>query len=85
MKIVPIRNLKDTVKIEKMCEETKEPIFITKNGYGKLVIMNMECFDRLIRKAYEASLINESLDSADKKDLIDGDRVLNELKKKCGL
>ena len=42
MKIVPMRDLKDTVKIENMCSETKAPVFVTKNGYGKLVVMFMK-------------------------------------------
>ena len=32
-----------------MCSESKEPIYITKNGYGDMVIMSM--------KAYEEKLL----------------------------
>ena len=85
MKIVPIRDLKDTVKIENICTQTKEPVFVTKNGYGKLVVMDMDCFDRLIRQAYEASLVNDAIDSYNNGEIIDGNKVLNELKMKCGL
>ena len=85
MKIVPIRDLKDTVKIENICTQTKEPVFVTKNGYGKLVVMDMDCFDRLIRQAYEASLVNDAIDSYNNGESIDGNKVLNELKMKCGL
>lgn len=35
-KIIPIRDLKNTSKISKMCQEATDPIFITKNGYGDL-------------------------------------------------
>ena len=58
MKIVPMRDLKDTVKIENMCSETKAPVFVTKNGYGKLVVMDIECFERLMNDVYEAKAIN---------------------------
>jgi PHD/YefM family antitoxin component YafN of YafNO toxin-antitoxin module len=85
MQIVPMRDLKDTVKIENLCAETKGPVFVTKNGYGKLVVMDMECFEKLLRQAYEAKLVNEALDSCDKGKTTDGNNVLEELKLKYGL
>ena len=45
-KIIPIRDLKNSSKISKMCKESKEPIFITKNGYGDMVIMNMDVYEQ---------------------------------------
>ena len=42
--IIPIRDLKNTSKISQMCHESKEPIFVTKNGYGEMVIMSMEMY-----------------------------------------
>lgn len=47
-RIIPIRDLKDTSAISQMCSESPEPIYITKNGYGDMVIMSM--------KAYEAKM-----------------------------
>ena len=61
MQIVPMRDLKDTVRIENMCSETKAPVFVTKNGYGKLVVMDIECFERLMKDVYVAKAINEGL------------------------
>ena len=29
-----------------MCHETREPIYVTKNGYGDLVVMSMEAYER---------------------------------------
>ena len=40
--IIPIRDLKNTNAISQRCHETAEPIFVTKNGYGDMVIMSME-------------------------------------------
>ena len=37
-----IRDLKNTTHISQMCKESKEPIFITKNGYGDMVVMSLE-------------------------------------------
>ena len=61
MVIIPMRDLKDTVAIEKQCAETNGPVFVTKNGYGKLVVMDIEYFERTLGKIYEAKLLNESL------------------------
>lgn len=45
-KAVPIRDLKDTSEIVRLCDEAQEPITITKNGYDRLVIMSSEVFER---------------------------------------
>ena len=29
-----------------MCHNTEEPVFITKNGYGDMVIMSLETFEK---------------------------------------
>lgn len=84
MQIVPMRDLKDTVKIENLCTKTKAPVFITKNGYGKLVVMDLECFERLMNQSYEAKIINESLSDLDTNKVIDGNLAKEEMKKKYG-
>ena len=43
--IIPIRDLKNTGAISQMCHETDEPIYITKNGYGDMVIMSMKMYE----------------------------------------
>ena len=45
-RIVPIRDLKNTTNISTLCHEDKEPIFVTKNGYGDMVIMSMETYEK---------------------------------------
>ena len=45
-KIIPIRELRDTTMISELCHNTEEPIFITKNGYGDMVIMSLETFEK---------------------------------------
>lgn len=44
-RIVPIKDLKNTSEISEMCHSTDEPIFITKNGYGDMVIMSLETYE----------------------------------------
>ena len=44
-RIIPIRDLKDTAAISQMCSESTEPVYITKNGYGEMVIMSMKAYE----------------------------------------
>lgn len=44
-RIIPIRDLKDTSAISQMCSESSDPIYITKNGYGDMVIMSMKAYE----------------------------------------
>lgn len=46
MLIAPIKELKDGAAISAKCHEVDEPIHITKNGYGDMVIMSTETFAR---------------------------------------
>ena len=83
MQILPMRDLKDTVQIEKKCQNG--PVFVTKNGYGKLVVMNMEYYESKIAKIAEADFINEGIvDFADGK-VSEGKEVIKELKDKYGV
>ena len=43
--IVPIKDLKNTAEISDLCHSSSEPIFITKNGYGDMVIMSMDTYE----------------------------------------
>ena len=44
-RIIPIKNLKNTSEISEMCKEATEPIYITKNGYGDMVIMSVKMYE----------------------------------------
>ena len=46
-KIIPIKHLKDTSSVSELCHCTNEPIYITKNGYGDMVLMSMELFEAM--------------------------------------
>lgn len=48
--IIPIKDLKKTSEISEMCHNTNDPIFITKNGYGDMVIMSMEAYEEAMKK-----------------------------------
>ena len=46
--IIPIRDLKNTSQISEICHSSNEPVFVTKNGYGDMVIMSMEAYEKAI-------------------------------------
>ena len=48
--IIPIKDLKDTAKVSEMCHKSADPIFVTKNGYGDMVLMSMETFEEMHQK-----------------------------------
>lgn len=50
--IIPIKELKNTSTISDMCHNADEPIFITKNGYGDMVLMSMEFFEERMQKEH---------------------------------
>ncbi len=83
--IRPIADLRDTSKISDLCYKKNEPIFITKNGSGHLVIMSMDTYDKqlglldIYRKLGAAeSQIEEGVP------LLNGDDVFKRLKAKHG-
>ena len=84
MRIVPMRDLKDTVKIESLCNESGEPVFVTKNGYGSLVVMSIESYDSLVNKISEAKIVNEGLEDINNNRVVDGPTVLSNIRNKYG-
>lgn len=44
--IRPITDLRNTNEISEACHKYGEPIFITKNGYGDLVVMSIDTYER---------------------------------------
>ena len=81
-KIIPIRDLRDTTKISEMCNASNEPIFVTKNGYGDMVVMSIAAYEQQIARAEMYERIMEGKAEADRGELVDGESALRELKKK---
>ncbi len=48
--IIPIKELKNTSDISELCHKSQEPIYVTKNGYGDMVIMSMEIYEATMHK-----------------------------------
>ena len=85
MVIMPIRDLKDTVEVEKKCAEANGPAFVTKNGYGRLVVMDIDYYEQTMRKIYEAKQINVGLEDVESDRVIDGNVAMQRMKEKYGI
>ena len=48
-RIIPMKDLRNTNEIMDMCKKSNDPVFVTKNGYGELVVMSMEAYESLTR------------------------------------
>ena len=59
--IIPIKDLKNTSEISDLCHKTDEPVYVTKNGYGDMVIMSMEKFENVSErlKMYQSLMTSE--------------------------
>ncbi|WP_421778279.1 type II toxin-antitoxin system Phd/YefM family antitoxin [Gardnerella sp. KA00747] len=47
-------------EISTFCHETKEPVFITKNGHGDLAVMSIDLFNKFMSKYELYSLLDQS-------------------------
>ena len=72
MQIVPMRDLKNTVEIERKCAEENGPVFVTKNGYGRLVVMDIDYYERTMQSMEEARMVNHGIDDYEKGNVTDG-------------
>ena len=60
--IRPITDLRNTNEISEICHAKKEPLFITKNGYGDLVVMSIETYEALTSRFELYGLLKDGLD-----------------------
>ncbi|MCR3922512.1 MAG: type II toxin-antitoxin system Phd/YefM family antitoxin [Firmicutes bacterium] len=81
-KIIPIRDLKNTSQISRMCQEATEPIYITKNGYGDMVIMSVKMYEeKIFMMDVQNKLAAAEMQIAEGK-VLDGESSLKNLREK---
>ena len=81
--IRPITDLRNTTEISELCHKSHEPIYITKNGYGDLVVMSIEAYERQLAKTdLYAKLAEAEKQVADGAKLISADDVFTKLRTK---
>ncbi|MCI6297489.1 MAG: type II toxin-antitoxin system Phd/YefM family antitoxin [Clostridiales bacterium] len=85
MQIIPMRDLKNTVEVERRCAEENGPVYVTKNGYGRLVVTDIEYYERTMRKMYEAQALIAGMEDVEAGRTKDGVSVLQNMREKYGL
>ena len=83
--IIPIKELKNTAEISDMCHKSEEPIYVTKNGYGDMVIMSMESYETMMGKFNLYRDIEISEKQIEAGQVKDAKAALGEMRKKYGL
>lgn len=82
--IRPVTDLRNKfADISKIVHEKMEPIFLTKNGYGDMVVMSIETYEKMnldniiYEKLKEAVIVAESTDER-----YDFEQISKEMRKK---
>ncbi len=83
--IIPIKEFKNTNGISEMCNSTDKPIFVTKNGYGDLVVMSIKTYEERLGKLelYEQLAVSEA--QFEKGEVIEARKALSDIRTKYGL
>ena len=82
MQIIPMRDLKNTVEVERRCAEENGPVFVTKNGYGRLVVMDIDYYEKTMRKMDEAKTILDGLKDVKSENTVEGDTAISNIRNK---
>lgn len=80
--IRPITDLRNTTEISELCHSRQEPVFITKNGYGDLVVMSIEAYEALVENAQIDTAIAEAEAEVQRGELLDAKEALSALRRK---
>lgn len=83
--IIPIRDLKNTSEISVMCHSSNEPVFITKNGYGDMVVMSMETYEKNMFIHDIEKKLAEAEEAISKGQVRDARKALSDLRKQYEL
>lgn len=85
MQIIPMRDLKNTVEVERRCAEENGPVYVTKNGYGRLVVMDIEYYERTMQKMDEAKAIMEGVEEIKAGRTVDGEGAIRDIRRRYGI
>ncbi len=81
--IRPITDLRNTTEISNACHAKREPMFITKNGYGDLVVMSIETYEEMLETAaVDAAIAEAEAEFAYDGKLHDAREALSSLRRK---
>lgn len=85
MKTIPMHYLKNTAEVERLCAEENGPVFVTKNGSGRLVVMDIDFYDKTMRKMNEAKTILGGLKDVISENIVKGDAAISNIRNKYSI
>lgn len=83
--IIPIKELKNTSNVSEICHKSNEPIYITKNGYGDMVLMSIELYEATRKKWNMYSDIEISEQQIKDGKIKNAKEALSDVREKYGL
>jgi PHD/YefM family antitoxin component YafN of YafNO toxin-antitoxin module len=83
--IIPIKDLKNTGEISSLCHRVDEPVFVTKNGYGDLVIMSMDAYEKNVRLQDVYAKLEQAEEDIEKGRTTDARKSLRNARLKYGI
>ncbi|MCR5034337.1 MAG: type II toxin-antitoxin system Phd/YefM family antitoxin [Clostridia bacterium] len=83
--IIPIKELKNTLKVSELCHKNQEPVYVTKNGYGDMVLMSMEVYEEMTHRLelYQEMVLSQQ--QFEKGEVKDAFKALDDLRDKYDL
>ena len=83
--IIPIRDLKNTSEISERCHAVGEPTFVTKNGYGDMVVISIEAYEARMQMLDIYAKLATAQDHVKNDQVLSATEALKGLREKYGL
>ena len=84
--IRPVSDLRNNfADISKTVHETAQPVFLTKNGYGDMVVMSMETYEKNMFVHDVEEKLAEAEEAISKGEVRDARKALSDLRKQYEL
>lgn len=81
--IIPVTDLQNVEEVVELCHQSRGPVFLTKDGYGTLVLMEIGNYERLVTASSLAGdLLDAEKEAEEKETLADAGEALTELRRK---
>ena len=85
MQTIAMRDSENAVEVGRRCAEEDGAVYVGENGYGRLVVMDIEYYERTMRKMYEAQALIAGMEDVEAGRTKDGVSVLQNMRDKYGL
>ena len=81
IQIRPVSDLRNKFTDIEKCVQSGEPVYLTKNGYGSMVVLSIETYSRLVESDdYIMDIADAAAEATEKR--MTHKQVFNEIKKK---